>query len=520
MKPFFTITLFVAACIVAAVPSLWAAKPNIVLILADDMGLGDVSCYGTGGLVKTPHLDKLASEGRRFLDAHTPSGVCTPTRYGLLTGRYAWRTRLKSRVLQGYSPPLIAPDRETIASLLRAEGYATGIIGKWHLGLGWQKKDGTSLPDAPGHATPKDIDITRPVTAGPTTVGFDRWFGCSASWDMPPYGWFENDRLPRAAHFVNATKQKGWKTRAGLRDPKVNLTDALPAFAKRAREDVLSFAGGDKPFFLYIPLTAPHSPVVPNKPFQGKTNIGSYGDFVVETDWVVGQVMKAVDDAKIKDNTLFIFTTDNGAAQFSRNTKGGKTHLSSGPYRGRKRDNWEGGHRVPFIARWPGVVEPDTVSSTVLCLTDLTRTLMAAAGGEITRHDVAEDSFSFLSGLKDNAPGTPNPGNSLRREATVHHGSSGEFAIRMGDWVYLHHQGSGGNNYPKDKKGAWTHPGQLYDLRKDPGQTTNLYAKEPERVKAMLAALAKIIREGRSFPGKPQKNDPVEQWKTIQGWAD
>ena len=178
------------------------------------------------------------------------------------------------------------------------------------------------------------------------------------------------------------------------------------------------------------------------------------------------------------------------------------------------------GHRVPFIARWPGVVGPDTVSSTVLCLTDLTRTLVAVAGGEITRHDVAEDSFSFLHALKGNARGSPDPGNLLRRETTVHHGSSGEFAIRIGDWVYLHHQGSGGNKYPKDNSGAWNHPGQLYDLRKDSGQTTNLYAKEPERVKSMLAALAKIIREGRSFPGKPQKNDPAEVWKQIEGWAD
>ena len=520
MKPFFAFILFVAAFSLAPISSLRAAKPNIILILADDMGLGDVSCYGTGGLIETPHLDKLASEGRRFLDAHTPSGVCTPTRYGLLTGRYAWRTRLKSGVLQGYSPPLISPDRETVASLLRAEGYATAIIGKWHLGLGWQKKDGTPLFDAQGHGTPKDIDITRPITAGPTTVGFDRWFGCSASWDMPPYGWFDNDQLSRAAHFVNATRGKDWQTRSGLRDPDVNLTDALPALAKRARKDILSFAKGDKPFFLYIPLTSPHSPVVPNKPFQGITNIGSYGDFVVETDWVVGQVMKAVDDAKIKDNTLFIFTTDNGAAQFSRKTKSGKTHLSSGSYRGRKRDNWEGGHRVPFIARWPRVVEPESVSSTVLCLTDLTRTLVDVAGGEITRHDVAEDSFSFLHSLERDVRGSPVPKNLLRRETTVHHGSKGEFAIRVGDWVYLHHQGSGGNNYPNDNSGAWNHPGQLYNLRKDPGQTTNLYTKEPERVKSMLATLVKIIRQGRRFPGETQKNDPAEVWKQIEGWAD
>ena len=506
--------LFFAAFSFVAVHSVLASKPNIILILADDMGLGDVSGYGTGGSIKTPNLDKLASEGRRFLDAHTPSGVCTPTRYGLLTGRYAWRTRLKAGVLQGYSSPLIAPGRETVASLLRAEGYATAIIGKWHLGLGWQKKDGTPLADAKGHGTPKDIDITLPITAGPTTVGFDRWFGCSASWDMPPYGWFENNRLARASHFVTATKQQGWKTRPGLRDPEVELADALPEFAKRARKDILSFAAGDKPFFLYIPLTSPHSPVVPNKPFQGKTSIGSYGDFVVETDWVVGQVMQAVDDAKIKNNTLFLFTTDNGAAQFSRKSEGGKTHLSSGPYRGRKRDNWEGGHRVPFIARWPGVVKPRSVSRTVICLTDLTRTLVAAAGGRITRDDVAEDSFNFLPALKGDAPGT------TMRGSTVHHGSRGEFAIRVGHWVYLHHQGSGGNSYPQDKLGAWEHPGQLYDLQKDPGQTTNLYAKEPKRVKSMSAALVKIIRQGRSFPGSPQKNDPVHIWKKVKGWAD
>ncbi|MBW3543600.1 MAG: sulfatase-like hydrolase/transferase, partial [Planctomycetes bacterium] len=302
-------------------------RPNIVVVLADDLGFGDVSCYNPRSKIATPHVDRLAAEGLRFTDAHTPSAVCTPTRYGLLTGRYCWRTRLKYRVLDGFDPPLIEPDQPTVASLLKQHGYATGCVGKWHLGLQWTDTNGEHVPAVPldrrqpprpGH----DVDFTRPFTGGPLAVGFEHYFGISASLNMSPFCFLEGDgvlRLPvlfqermRDANFMAVDE--------GVRSPDFTIHGVLPRLAGEAVAFIDSHAADRdsddgrvaKPFFLYVPLTAPHLPVVTNSEYRGKSEAGAYGDFVVETDAVLGAILEALDRGGLADNTLVIFTSDNG----------------------------------------------------------------------------------------------------------------------------------------------------------------------------------------------------------------
>lgn len=483
------------------------AKPNIVFILADDLGYGDVGCYNRESKIPTPHLDKLATEGMRFTDAHSPSSVCTPTRYALLTGRYCWRSRLKSQVLGPWGATLIEPDRLTVASLLRQQGYATACIGKWHLGWQWPTKDGK--PPASGPDRLSNVDFTKPIPEGPTTRGFDYYFGCDLP-NYPPYCNIENDRtigipsVPNRPEFNRPGPMvEGWQ-----------WVEILPTHAARAVryiEDAAKAATSGrgtetkKPFFLYFPLTAPHYPVVPAADFAGKSQAGEFGDFVAQTDAVVGQVLDALKRTGLADNTLVIFTSDNGPevtgevnpGVYDRLQRYG--HASMGPLRGAKRDAWDGGHRVPYIARWPGQIPAGKTSDETICHVDFLATVASLVGAKLP-DNAGEDSYDILPALRGEK--LPQP----IREATVHHAASGAFAIRRGDWVLIDAPSGDDNRLKgepkwfKDQRGYEAHdfPGELYNVRTDLPQRQNLYAAQPDKVRELRELLEKYKRDGRS----------------------
>jgi arylsulfatase A len=495
-------TLFGMLVLAGAVSA--ADKPNVVYILADDLGYGDPGCYNPQSKIPTPNIDRLAKEGVRFTDAHSPSAVCTPTRYALLTGRYAWRSRLQKGVQGPFSPPLIAEKLLTVPAMLREQGYSTAIIGKWHLGWGWPKPDGDKR------------DFTKPIPDGPTTRGFDTYFGTDVP-NYPPYCFIENDRtvgIPSEAAPVG----KDMFNIAGLTVPEWKLVDILPGLEKRAVEHIAKAAKADKPFFLYLPLTSPHFPVVPTAEFKGKSKAGEFGDFVAQTDAVVGKVLDALKTAGVADNTLVIFTSDNGPevveiknGAYDRLKDYG--HASMGTLRGTKRDAWEGGHRVPFVARWPGKIKPDTTCDETICHVDLMATLAAVLNVKLP-DDAGVDSVNVLPALlgeKLNAP---------LREATVHHSAQGKFAIRKGEWVFIlaptgDDNGKRGEpDWLKKDRGyaAHTEPGELYNLAKDPAQKSNQYATEAAKVTELAALMERYVADGRSTRGAKQKNDVDIAW--------
>jgi arylsulfatase A len=499
------------ALTLAAAPVLAAdpQRPNIVYILADDLGYGDLGCYNQGSKILTPNLDKFALEGRRFTDAHAPSAVCTPTRYALLTGRYCWRTRLQRGVLLPWGAPLIAPDRLTVPALLKQHGYATACIGKWHLGWSWPTKDGK--PPASGMDRLSNVDFTKPLANGPTTRGFDSYFGVDLP-NFPPYCFIENDRTVGIPSVPNGPEQN----RPGPMLPGWKWVEIMPEITRRSVKFIEDSAKGQprKPFFLYFALTAPHYPVVPAAEFKGKSQAGDYGDFVAQVDWTVGQVLDALKRTGMAEDTLVIFTSDNGPeitnevnpGAYDRAQRFG--HFSMDGLRGAKRDIWEGGHRVPFIVRWPGRIPAGTTCDETICHVDLMATLAALLDVKLP-DTAAEDSYSIVPALLGNKLDKP------IREATVHHGGSGRFAIRQGDWVLIDaprgdDNGKAGEpEWFKKARGyeAHTQPGELFELRADVAERRNLFAEKPERVRALKALLEKYKREGRSTPGKPQKND-------------
>ena len=460
-----------AAAEPAAAPA--TAKPNIVYILADDLGYGDVHCLNPErGKIPTPHLDKLASQGMTFTDAHSGSSVCTPTRYGLLTGRYGWRSRLQSGVLDGYVQPLIAADRLTVPGLLKQHGYHTAIIGKWHLGYtieGADKNGGGMGEDAPLGAITHD---------GPLTRGFDEFFGFHHARMMKSV--FENDRVTQI----------------------VEPVDILPALVKRSSAHIANRAKSGQPFFLYLPLSSPHSPIVPSKEWQGKSGLGNYGDFVMATDWAVGEVLAALDTAGVAGNTLVFFTSDNGCSPVAKVDKlEAQGHLPSARFRGYKSDIWDGGHRVPFFVRWPEKVKVGSQSSQLICHTDLIATCAEFLGARLPANG-GEDSVSLLPALlgQDTAP---------IHEAVVHHSIAGRFAIRQGQWKLAFCPGSGGWGKPADAaaKQQGLPDIQLYDLTTDIGETKNVQAQHRDTVERLTRLLEKTLSNGRSTPGKNQAND-------------
>lgn len=471
--------------------------PNIVYILADDMGYGDLACQNPESKIPTPHLDKLASEGVRFTDAHSPSAVCTPTRYGILTGRYCWRSRLKRSVLWPWDKPLIEAERLTVGKLLKAHGYDTACIGKWHLGWDWPTTDGKE-PVGTGKTNIKNsgsnVDFKKPIANGPTTRGFDYYFGTAVP-NFPPYCFIENDktvgipteRKPDDMFGSPGAMLKGWK-----------LEEILPGLERKAVEYInVRGRGAGKPFFLYMPLTAPHTPIAPAPEFAGKSKAGAYGDFVHQVDHVVGRVMAALERNGLARNTLVIFTSDNGSPGRDGTNMNGKPnsvrrfeHNPSHIYRGIKADIWDGGHRVPFIARWPRRIKGGSVSSETICHVDLLATCAAMLGHELPP-DAGEDSYNILPALTGRRLASP------IREATVHHSIGGMFAIRQGKWKLILGRGSGGwsgRGRPEDP------PVQLYDMTADASEQRNLCDERPHVVERLTILLEKYKRQGYSRP--------------------
>lgn len=480
-------------------------KPNIVFIFADDMGYGDVSAFNENSKIQTTNIDRIANEGVAFTDAHSSSSVSTPSRYSLLTGRYNWRSDLKSGVLMGYNKALIAPDRRTIASVLRDQGYQTACIGKWHLGWDWNNIE----------AGKDSVDFSKPITNGPTTRGFDYFYGIIASLDMAPYVYVEND-MPTALP-DRETVNDGMKYwRKGPTASDFDHEQTLPNFINRAVDYIHDKSKDDKPFYLYLPLPAPHTPILPIKEYQGKSGLNPYGDFVLMVDDMVGKVMNALKEAGVDDNTILVFSTDNGCspqAKFDELQE--KGHYPSYIYRGHKADLFDGGHRIPCAVRWPAKIKPHTVNQTV-CLTDFFATFATIADYQL-KDSEGEDSYNILPLLLNEKEGD------VIREATVHHSINGDFTIRKGEWKLLLSPSSGGWSFPKpgtDDEVIETLPlVQLYNMKTDPAEKNNVYAEHPEVVKELKDLMIKYVKEGRSTPGTPQKNDGPEVWKQLS-WME
>ncbi len=457
--------------------------PNIVVILADDMGVGDVQSLYPRGKIPTPFLDTFAEEGLVFTDAHSGSAVCTPTRYGLLTGRYAWRTCLQEWVIDAYEPPLIAEDRLTLPKMLQQHGYHTACFGKWHLGWDWSGE---------GEGRAKKPDFTAPIESGPTTRGFDYYFGTHVP-NFPPFTFIENDHIliqptaknveDREMHigFPGAPMAPGWR-----------FDEILPTTTERAVNYVHQQAQEESPFFLYFSMTTPHEPIAPSEPFKGKSGIAPVADLVMETDWSAGQVIQALDDAGVADNTLVIFTADNGHSHYTGwEELIAAGHQPSGPYRGHKAQIWEGGHRVPFIVRWPGQIEPGTSTDRLICLTDIMATCANVIGANVPA-TAGEDSFDMLPVFR---------GKTRRpvRKAIVHHDRWGRFGIRRGPWKLIIYA-------EKDKDPTF----ELYNVDVDWAETRDLSATHPEMVQDLLNLLNDYVARGRSTPGPDQLNDTLD----------
>ncbi len=514
-----SINYLIPALVLGATQVIAKEQPNVIYILSDDLGYGDLQCYHAEGKILTPNIDNMAECGVMFTDAHTSSAVSTPTRYGVLTGRYNWRSPLKEGVLSGYSKALIDSDRTTVADVFKAGGYATAYIGKWHLGWDWAIKEADESGKAIDNLDSRPVvDFTKEVTNSPSGLGFDYYYGFCGSLDMPPYVWVENDRVVTQPTKTTVNKGMGfWRkglTAEGFVHEDI-LQDVTDKTIDYIKERTATKRSRKEPFFVYLPLPAPHTPILPSERFKGKSNVNLYGDYVMQVDDVVGQLRAALKEQGISDNTILIFTSDNGcskAANYQQMEAAG--HFANGKLRGGKADLYDGGHRVPFIVEWAGGAEKNTKVDKTICLTD-----MLATAAELTNYKVAdnegEDSYSFLPYLTGKEAATP-------REYTVHHSINGDFAIRQGEWKLLFSKGSSGWSYPTPaqiKKENLDLPEvQLYNLADDLGETTNLESKYPEKVAELRAAMQKLINDGRSTPGAPQKNEEPSKgaWDQIK----
>ncbi|EPR66934.1 sulfatase family protein [Cyclobacterium qasimii] len=486
------------------------STPNIIYILADDMGIGDASCYNPEGKLETIHIDKMANKGIKFTDAHTSSAVCTPTRYGILTGRYNWRSTLKSSVLGGFSAPLIDSERFTVGKLLQGAGYHTGFIGKWHLGWDWAFKQ--EYENIDNLNTILEVDYSQPIKNGPNQVGFTYAYGFSSSLDIPPYVYIENDRVTALPEkmTVNVDDKGFW--RKGPTAPDFEHVQVLSHLTEKAVNFIDENANKEQPFFLYFPLPAPHTPILPTTEFMGKSNTNMYGDFVLQVDDVVGKIVAELERKGVLENTLLIFTSDNGCspkANFAELAKVG--HDPSDGFRGHKADIYEGGHRVPFIVQWPAKIAGGKTTDQIICTTDFMSTVAAILDQEMPEN-AGEDSFSFLKVLNGDMEAEVRP-------SVIHHSIEGRFAIRKSNWKLIAWPGSGGWTAPRSAKELVGLPDmQLFDLSKDPGEQTNLINDFPEVASLLKKEMISLIKNGRSTAGPKLKNDGPEVWPQVE-WA-
>ena len=486
--------------------TLWSkGKPNILVIYADDLGYGDIQCYNPKrGKIPTPHIDKLASQGMQFTDAHSSSGVCSPSRYTILTGRYHWRSRLQRGIVRLWEAPLITPDRLTIGGLAKKHGYRTACIGKWHLGWNWPilkekmkyfSSKRNAVATAEHRVAWKEV-FSKPIGGGPLAVGFDEYFGTDVP-NWPPYCFIENERTVGIPSEFGSSKLF-IKNQASQQGPALKgwaLEPILPALGDRTAAFIRKESKTPEPFLVYMPLTSPHTPLSVNDGWKGKSKLNLYADFVMETDAIVGQVLDALEESGVAKNTLVIFTSDNGCAHYiGKSDLEKKGHYPSGPLRGSKADAWEGGHRVPFIVRWPGVVKYDSRCDQLVHQADLLATFAEILGTKLPK-SVGEDSFSLMPLFKG--------GTGPVRENAVSASIGGTPSVRMGQWKYIPARGSGGWGSGGDQ----SQPIQLYDLSEDLGESRNLAARNPKQVEIMKALLEKLIIQGRSTPGPKQKND-------------
>jgi len=477
--PIFVAVLSWAAFAASAFPAFAAevaTRPNIVFIMADDMGYGDPGCYNPESKIPTRSVDRLAAEGRRFTDAHAPAAVCVPTRYGLLTGRFPMRMDRRRG-----GAPLLDEGQVTLGSLLADHGYATGCVGKWHLGV--------------------DVgDYTGRLSGGPVDRGFGSYFGIPASLDIPPYYFIENDRcVEPPTETIDAHYSEGWTRIQGAfwRDggiaPGFKHVDVLPTFRAKAVEFIDRSAGDDRPFFLYLALSAPHTPWLPTEPYRGESQAGEYGDFAVQVDGVVGAVLEALERHGAEDDTLIVFTSDNGPVWYEGDAER-LGHRSVGSLRGMKGDAWEGGHRMPFVVRWPGHVPAGTICDELICHTDMLATFGAILGATLP-DDAGADSVNVLPAMLGQQLEHP------IREALVHQSSRGVQVIRQGKWKLIPQLGSAGFSEPRTETPQPGGPtGQLYNLDEDLGETTNLWSEHPKVVKRLTELLERYRDSDRTAP--------------------
>ena len=477
-----------------------ARLPNVVLLYADDMGYGDLGANNPASKIPTPNLDRLAAQGMRFTDAHSSSGICTPSRYALLTGRFHWRKF--HGIVNSFDPPVLDAAELTLPEMLRQHGYRTACVGKWHLGWNWsdiRKPGAKPASDGAGQSrgfAPDAFDWSKPVSGGPLSHGFEYYFGDDVP-NFPPYAWFENDRVisvpSQPLDLPKQTKEGSWEARPGPMTPGWDFYAVVPRITDRAVEWIGRQRGQDAPFFLYVPFNSPHAPIVPADAFTGASQAGGFGDFMAQTDSEAGRILRALDANGFAENTVVIFTADNGPEHYAYERIRRFQHRSSGPLRGVKRDLYEGGHRVPFIVRWPGEVSPGSISDALISQVDLLATL-AAIVGHVLPAGVAEDSHDLLPVWKANAPSP--------RRSIVHNTMAGAYAVRHDHWLLIVHRTGAHSSVPAwfDEENGHSrneHPGELYDLRADLAQKHNLYAQEPGKVRELSALLESLRAKGQ-----------------------
>jgi len=479
------------------------SQPNIVIIYADDMGYGDLNCQNPDSKIPTPYLDQLASEGMRFTDAHSSSGICSPSRFALLTGSYHWRRQ--HGIVGPFGKPFFKDSDITLPQLLKNSGYTTACIGKWHLGWDWKFKNPPSGEVMQWGKMrevylPQDIDWTKAIKGGPLDRGFDYYFG-DGTINFPPYTWIENDRVLEVPteemdiqHIGFETKEGQWEFRPGPKARDWNPYKVLPGLSNKVRDWIQS-QEGQKPFFLYFALPSPHAPIIPNDEFDGTSQAGAYGDFMVQTDWVAGQILEALKEKGLEENTIVIFSADNGPEAYAWKRAETYDHFSMGDFRGLKRDVWEGGHHVPFLFKWPGKVKANSVSNEVISQVDIMATLLSILNIELPK-EAAPDSYDFSPVLLGKAYDSP------LRTATIHNTYASTWGIRKGDWLYINDSTGGHRKLPDFFQELrnyedFSTEGLLFNMQVDSEQRINLYETYPDKSRE-LDSLLQVYRNSTS----------------------